>query len=103
MVSVPLEREPSTRLLIGLLLVAALVPRLGVFPVNENRFGDAVARTELAERWLQQPLKIGHRFEVPKDQRSYLYCLPGHSSMRFAIALSERPSRGCNRLRLCLA
>ncbi|HEX8703229.1 MAG TPA: glycosyltransferase family 39 protein [Myxococcaceae bacterium] len=55
MVSVPLEREPSTRLLIGLLLVAALVPRLGVFPVNENRFGDAVVRTELAERWLQQP------------------------------------------------
>jgi 4-amino-4-deoxy-L-arabinose transferase-like glycosyltransferase len=55
MVSVPLEREPSTRLLIGLLLVAALVPRLWVYPVNENRFGDAVARTELAERWLKQP------------------------------------------------
>ncbi|HLL03753.1 MAG TPA: glycosyltransferase family 39 protein [Myxococcaceae bacterium] len=55
MESVPNEREPSTRLLIGLLLVAALVPRLVVFPVNENRFGDAVARTELAERWLRQP------------------------------------------------
>ncbi len=55
MVSVSFEREPSTRLLIGLLLVAALVPRLVVFPVNENRYGDAVARTELAERWLRQP------------------------------------------------
>jgi 4-amino-4-deoxy-L-arabinose transferase-like glycosyltransferase len=55
MESVPLEREPSTRLLIGLLLVAALVPRLAVFPINENLFGDAVARTELAERWLRQP------------------------------------------------
>ncbi|WP_224364011.1 ArnT family glycosyltransferase [Hyalangium versicolor] len=49
------EREPSTRLLLGLLIVAALVPRLVVFPVNENLYGDAVARTELAERWLQVP------------------------------------------------
>ncbi|MDY7228414.1 ArnT family glycosyltransferase [Hyalangium rubrum] len=49
------EHEPSTRLLIGLLLVAALVPRLVVFPVNENRYGDSVVRTELAERWLGAP------------------------------------------------
>ncbi|WP_224248118.1 ArnT family glycosyltransferase [Hyalangium gracile] len=49
------EREPSPRLLLGLLIVAALVPRLVVFPVNENLYGDAVARTELAERWLQAP------------------------------------------------
>jgi hypothetical protein len=49
------EREPSTRLLIGLLLVAALVPRLVVFPVNENLYGDAVVRTELAERWVNAP------------------------------------------------
>ncbi|WP_205525469.1 ArnT family glycosyltransferase [Pyxidicoccus trucidator] len=47
--------EPSTRLLIGLLLVAALVPRLLVFVVNENLYGDAVVRTELAERWLREP------------------------------------------------
>ncbi len=47
--------EPSTRLLIGLLLVAALVPRLLVFAVNENLYGDAVVRTELAERWLREP------------------------------------------------
>jgi 4-amino-4-deoxy-L-arabinose transferase-like glycosyltransferase len=43
------------RLLLGLLLVAALVPRLVVFPVNENFYGDAVARTELAERWVSSP------------------------------------------------
>lgn len=52
------EREPSPRLLLGLLLVAALVPRLVVFPVNENLYGDAVARTELAERWLKEPRLI---------------------------------------------
>ncbi len=57
------EREPSTRLLMGLLLVAALLPRLGVFPINENLYGDAVARTELAERWLQAP----HLIESFKD------------------------------------
>jgi hypothetical protein len=49
------EREPSPRLLVGLLLVAALLPRLVVYPVNENLYGDAVARTELAERWLEAP------------------------------------------------
>jgi hypothetical protein len=49
------EREPGPRLLLGLLVVAALVPRLVVFPVNENLYGDAVARTELAERWLKEP------------------------------------------------
>ncbi|NVJ00613.1 glycosyltransferase family 39 protein [Myxococcus sp. AM009] len=49
------QHEPGTRLLVGLLLVAALVPRLGVFFVNENLFGDAVVRTELAERWLRAP------------------------------------------------
>ena len=40
---------------LGLLLVAALLPRLVVFPVNENLYGDAVVRTELAERWLRAP------------------------------------------------
>ncbi|QQR43100.1 glycosyltransferase family 39 protein [Myxococcus xanthus] len=49
------QHEPGTRLLVGLLLVAALLPRLGVFFVNENLFGDAVVRTELAERWLRAP------------------------------------------------
>ncbi len=47
--------EPSTRLLLGLLLVVALLPRLMVFPVNENLYGDAVARTDFAERWLAAP------------------------------------------------
>lgn len=47
--------EPSPWLLVGLLLAAALLPRLLVFPVNENLYGDAVVRTELAERWLEAP------------------------------------------------
>ncbi|NNB88298.1 ArnT family glycosyltransferase [Corallococcus exiguus] len=49
------QPEPSTRWLVGLLLLAALLPRLGVFFINENLFGDAVVRTELAERWLADP------------------------------------------------
>ncbi|WP_208719053.1 ArnT family glycosyltransferase, partial [Corallococcus sicarius] len=49
------QPEPSLRWLVGLLLVAALLPRLGVFFLNENLYGDAVVRTELAERWLNAP------------------------------------------------
>ncbi|MCY1081205.1 glycosyltransferase family 39 protein [Archangium lansingense] len=47
--------EPSTRLLLLLLLGAALLPRLVLMPFNENYYGDAVARTELAERWAREP------------------------------------------------
>ncbi|TQF13369.1 hypothetical protein FJV41_24185 [Myxococcus llanfairpwllgwyngyllgogerychwyrndrobwllllantysiliogogogochensis] len=47
--------EPSTRWLLGILLVVALLPRLVVFFLNENLYGDAVVRTELAERWLREP------------------------------------------------
>ncbi|QSQ13482.1 ArnT family glycosyltransferase [Myxococcus landrumensis] len=47
--------EPSTRWLVGMLLVVALLPRLLVFVANENLYGDAVVRTELAERWLRAP------------------------------------------------
>lgn len=57
------EGEPKRGWLLGLLLVAALVPRLVVFPVNENYYGDAVVRTELAERWLRAP----HLIESFKD------------------------------------
>ncbi len=54
--AVPVSRhEPSARQLIGWLLAATLVPRLVVFFVNENLFGDAVVRTELAERWFRAP------------------------------------------------
>jgi 4-amino-4-deoxy-L-arabinose transferase-like glycosyltransferase len=42
-------------LLLGLLIAAALLPRLLLMPFNENFYGDAVARTELAERWLREP------------------------------------------------
>ena len=38
-----------------LLIVAALVPRLAVFPINENLYGDAIARTEMAETWARAP------------------------------------------------
>ncbi|WNG20145.1 ArnT family glycosyltransferase [Cystobacter fuscus] len=47
--------EPSTRLLIALLIAAALLPRLLLMPFNENYYGDAVARTELSERWAREP------------------------------------------------
>ncbi len=47
--------EPNTRLLLGLLIAAVLLPRLLLMPFNENFYGDAVARTELAERWLREP------------------------------------------------
>ncbi|ADO74253.1 ArnT family glycosyltransferase [Stigmatella aurantiaca] len=57
------QREPGRGWLLGLLLLAALVPRLVVFPVNENFYGDAVVRTELAERWLRAP----HLIESFKD------------------------------------
>lgn len=50
-----LAPEPQTRLLVFLLLAAALLPRLLLMPFNENFYGDAVARTELAERWARAP------------------------------------------------
>jgi hypothetical protein len=47
--------EPNPQLLVGILLAVALLPRLIVFPVNENLFGDAVSRTELAAEWAAHP------------------------------------------------
>ncbi|WNG44921.1 hypothetical protein F0U60_13060 [Archangium minus] len=47
--------EPNPRLLWVLLFAAALLPRLLLMPFNENYYGDAVARTELAERWARAP------------------------------------------------
>ncbi len=47
--------EPNSRLLLGLLIAAVLLPRLLLMPFNENFYGDAVARMELAERWLREP------------------------------------------------
>lgn len=37
------------------LVAAVLVPRLLVFPWNENLAGDSIARTWLAHRWLENP------------------------------------------------
>ncbi len=45
----------STGALLILLTGAALLPRALLFPLNENFYGDAVMRTELAERWLAHP------------------------------------------------
>src|SRR3954467_1451061 len=38
---------------------AVLLPRLLVFGVNENYFGDAVMRAELGGRWAARPHPIG--------------------------------------------
>lgn len=47
--------EPRPLVLVLFLVIAALLPRLAVFPINENLHGDAVVRTELAERWAANP------------------------------------------------
>ncbi len=44
---------------VGLLMLAVLAPRLLVFGVNENYFGDAVMRAELGGRWAERPRVIG--------------------------------------------
>ncbi len=49
------EVEPRGALLLGLLCAAVLLPRLVLFPINENLGGDAVVRTELAQRWAAHP------------------------------------------------
>jgi 4-amino-4-deoxy-L-arabinose transferase-like glycosyltransferase len=53
--SVVAPRASDSRRLVLLLLGFALVPRLVLFPFNENLYGDAISRTEFAERWLRQP------------------------------------------------
>lgn len=47
--------EPRASVVLALLCAAVLLPRAVVFPFSENLYGDAVARTELAERWLERP------------------------------------------------
>lgn len=44
-----------TAVVMLMLVVAAAVVRLVVLPVNEHLYGDAVARTEMAERWARTP------------------------------------------------
>ncbi len=44
---------------VALLMFAVLAPRLMVFGVNENYFGDAVMRAELGGRWAERPRVIG--------------------------------------------
>jgi 4-amino-4-deoxy-L-arabinose transferase-like glycosyltransferase len=40
---------------LALLCAAVLLPRAIAFPFSENLYGDAVSRTELAEKWLDRP------------------------------------------------
>lgn len=49
----------SDSAVILLLMIAVLVPRLLVFGVNENFYGDAVMRAELGGRWAERPRVIG--------------------------------------------
>ena len=53
------RRALSDFSVVGLLMVAVLVPRLLVFGVNENFYGDAVMRAELGARWAERPRVIG--------------------------------------------
>jgi 4-amino-4-deoxy-L-arabinose transferase-like glycosyltransferase len=47
--------EPRASVVLALLCAAVLLPRAIVFPFSENLYGDAVVRTELAEKWLDRP------------------------------------------------
>ena len=35
--------------------MAVALPRLALLPFNENVYGDAIPRTEMAERWMTNP------------------------------------------------
>ena len=55
--SSPRVSSEEARAVWSLVFACALVllPRLAVFPWSENLYGDAVVRTELAQRWLAEP------------------------------------------------
>ena len=50
-------RDPD-RTLMWVLLAVALLPRLLVFPVTDNLYGDSVVRTELAQQLVEDPKLI---------------------------------------------
>ncbi len=50
-----IEAVPRHSLIVWSLLAAALLPRLLLLALNENLYGDAVIRTELGARWLENP------------------------------------------------
>ena len=49
------KTQSGVQRLLLLLICAAAVPRLILLPLNENLYGDAVIRTELAGRWAAHP------------------------------------------------
>ncbi len=53
--ALPRPIEPRPVVACGLLMLVALAPRLALLPSNQNLYGDAVIRTELAGRWLANP------------------------------------------------
>jgi 4-amino-4-deoxy-L-arabinose transferase-like glycosyltransferase len=58
--SLQVQAEPRASVVLALLCAAVLLPRAAVFPFSENLYGDAVSRTELAQRWIDQPHWIAH-------------------------------------------
>src|SRR5215471_11257398 len=48
-------KQSGVQRLLLLLICAAAVPRLILLPLNENLYGDAVSRTELAARGAPHP------------------------------------------------
>ncbi len=58
--ALPGERAAvSTLTRVAVLMAVVLLPRLLVFGVNENLYGDAVVRAELGGRWAAHPHPIG--------------------------------------------
>ncbi|MCI0572552.1 MAG: glycosyltransferase family 39 protein [Myxococcaceae bacterium] len=53
--AIPTAAEPDPVRLGWLLFAVALLPRLFIFPLAQNLYGDAVVRTELAQRLLSEP------------------------------------------------
>lgn len=51
----PLLAEPAPWKVLLPLVVLFLLPRALLFPINQNLYGDAVVRTDLAERWAADP------------------------------------------------
>jgi 4-amino-4-deoxy-L-arabinose transferase-like glycosyltransferase len=62
------DTEPRASVVLAVLCAAVLLPRAIVFPLSENLYGDAVSRTELAQRWLERPHWIANM-----DDGAYQY------------------------------
>src|SRR5687767_4469975 len=52
---VPPLREPALWKVLLPLALLFLLPRVALFPFNQNLYGDAVVRTDLAAKWAEAP------------------------------------------------